>query len=141
MDCQKLQDASVFLNMMWSSPLQVGLAIFFLYQQISFSVFVGKSFDSKFKVMLSTSVIQGLGFLLILFPLNAVIWAKMKTYQVLQMAKKDERVRLITEILGGIKVLKLYAWEVSHERKAVINLIELTIHGNSTLSEFFCPKD
>ena len=29
------------------------------------------------------------------------------------MKKKDERVRLITEILNGIKVLKLYAWEKS----------------------------
>ena len=35
----------------------------------------------------------------------------MEKYQFNQMQKKDERVRLITEILNGIKVLKLYGWE------------------------------
>ena len=33
------------------------------------------------------------------------------------MREKDERVRVITEILGGIKVLKLYAWEGSFTHK------------------------
>ena len=37
--------------------------------------------------------------------------------QVSQMREKDERVRVITEILGGIKVLKLYAWEGSFTDK------------------------
>ena len=37
----------------------------------------------------------------------------MEKYQFNQMQKKDERVRLITEILNGIKVLKLYGWEQS----------------------------
>ena len=39
-----------------------------------------------------------------MFPLNGIVWAKMESYQVKQMLKKDERVRQITEILGGIKV-------------------------------------
>ena len=29
------------------------------------------------------------------------------------MAMKDERVRLVTEVLSGVKVIKLYAWERS----------------------------
>ena len=32
---------------------------------------------------------------------------------VLQMKDKDKRVKLMDEILNGIKVLKLYAWEPS----------------------------
>ena len=43
-DSQKLEDACLMINMMWSCPLQVGLAIYFLYQTIGVSVFVGKSF-------------------------------------------------------------------------------------------------
>ena len=37
----------------------------------------------------------------------------MEKYQFAQMKKKDERVRIITEILNGMKVLKLYGWEKS----------------------------
>lgn len=33
--------------------------------------------------------------------------------QVEQMKFKDSRIKLMSEILGGIKVLKLYAWEAS----------------------------
>ena len=55
----------------------------------------------------------GLGVLIIMFPVNALIWSIMKKHQEVQMAKKDKRVKLISEILSGIKVLKLYAWELS----------------------------
>lgn len=41
----------------------------------------------------------------------------MEKYQYSQMRKKDERVRLITEILNGIKVLKLYGWELSFTQR------------------------
>ena len=51
--------------------------------------------------------------LLLLLPINAIVWGKMEKYQFSQMTKKDERVRIITEILNGIKVIKLYGWEQS----------------------------
>ena len=34
------------VNLIWSCPLQVGLAIYFLYQTIGVSVFVGKIHSS-----------------------------------------------------------------------------------------------
>lgn len=33
------------------------------------------------------------------------------------MKNKDERVKLINEVLSGIKVLKLYAWELAFKKK------------------------
>lgn len=33
------------------------------------------------------------------------------------MKNKDERVKLINELLSGIKVLKLYAWELAFKKK------------------------
>jgi len=37
----------------------------------------------------------------------------MRFVQMLIMKEKDKRVKLMNEILNGIKVLKLYAWENS----------------------------
>ncbi|XP_042169666.1 multidrug resistance-associated protein 1, partial [Oncorhynchus tshawytscha] len=40
-----------------------------------------------------------------------------KTYQVAQMKSKDNRIKLMNEVLNGIKVLKLYAWELAFKDK------------------------
>lgn len=53
--------------------------------------------------------------MIILIPVNGVIANKVKQLQIKQMQNKDERVKLMNEILSGIKVLKLYAWEPSFE--------------------------
>lgn len=39
--------------------------------------------------------------------------------QVEQMLYKDQRIKLMNEILNGIKVLKLYAWENSFKEKVL----------------------
>jgi len=39
--------------------------------------------------------------------------------QVQQMQHKDARIKLMSEILNGIKVLKLYAWEPSFQEKVL----------------------
>ena len=48
--------------------------------------------------------------------------------QVKQMRQKDRRIRLMNEVLNGIKVIKLYAWE-NHFESDVLNIRqrELTI--------------
>ena len=66
-----------------------------------------------FNVLNST----GFGVLLVMLPLNAIIWTIMERYQTKQMILKDERVRVITEILAGVKVLKLFSWEDSFINK------------------------
>lgn len=54
--------------------------------------------------------------MVLMIPLNGVVATKMKKYQISQMKDKDRRVKLMDEILNGIKVLKLYAWERSFEK-------------------------
>ncbi|EMP33031.1 Canalicular multispecific organic anion transporter 2 [Chelonia mydas] len=69
-DAQRFMDLVTFLNMLWSAPLQICLALYFLWQ-------------------------------------------------VEQMRYKDSRIKLMNEILSGIKVLKLYAWEPSFQEKVL----------------------
>ena len=53
--------------------------------------------------------------MILMIPLNGVVATKMKKYQISQMKDKDKRCKLMDEILNGIKVLKLYAWEKSFQ--------------------------
>ncbi|XP_041520483.1 ATP-binding cassette sub-family C member 3 isoform X2 [Microtus oregoni] len=94
-DAQRFMDVSPFINLLWSAPLQVILAIYFLWQ------------------ILGPSVLAGVAVIVLLIPLNGAVSIKMRSYQVQQMKFKDSRIKLMNEILNGIKVLKLYAWEPS----------------------------
>ncbi|XP_024120755.1 canalicular multispecific organic anion transporter 2 isoform X3 [Oryzias melastigma] len=100
-DAQRFMDLTAFLNMLWSAPLQIMLALYFLWQN------------------LGPSVLAGVAVMVMLIPLNAFIAMKTRAYQVEQMQHKDARIKLMNEILNGIKVLKLYAWEDSFKQKVL----------------------
>ncbi|NXW34750.1 MRP3 protein, partial [Phaetusa simplex] len=100
-DAQRFMDLMTFLNMLWSAPLQIFLALYFLWQT------------------LGPSVLAGVAVMVLLIPFNSAIAMKTRAYQVEQMRYKDSRIKLMNEILGGIKVLKLYAWEPSFSEKVV----------------------
>ena len=65
-DAQRFMDLMTYLNLIWSAPLQIVLALVFLYFTMGFSIFAG------FVVMV------------LLIPLNVVIAAKNKQLQVCQ---------------------------------------------------------
>nr|XP_012645243.2 canalicular multispecific organic anion transporter 2 isoform X2 [Microcebus murinus] len=94
-DAQRFMDLAPYLNLVWSAPLQIILAIYFLWQN------------------LGPSALAGVAVIVLLIPLNGAVAVKMRAFQVQQMKLKDSRIKLMSEILAGIKVLKLYAWEPS----------------------------
>ncbi|XP_021410687.2 ATP-binding cassette sub-family C member 3, partial [Lonchura striata] len=100
-DAQRFMDLMTFLNMLWSAPLQIFLALYFLWQT------------------LGASVLAGVAVMVLLIPFNSAIAIKTRAFQVEQMRYKDSRIKLMNEILGGIKVLKLYAWEPSFSEKVL----------------------
>lgn len=65
---------------------------------------------------LGVAVISGLVVMILMVPVSGVIAGKLRDLQVVQMKVKDERVKSMNEILNGMKVLKLYAWEPSFEK-------------------------
>jgi ATP-binding cassette, subfamily C (CFTR/MRP), member 1 len=73
------------------------------------------------------SVFAGLAVMIILIPVNGFIANRIKTLQIRQMKNKDQRVKLMNEILSGIKVLKLYAWEPSFEAQ-ILKIRDKEIH-------------
>uniref|UniRef100_A0A673CC25 ABC-type glutathione-S-conjugate transporter n=1 Tax=Sphaeramia orbicularis TaxID=375764 RepID=A0A673CC25_9TELE len=91
-DTQKLMDFVVYFNAVWLAPIEIALCLFFLWQH------------------LGPSALAGITTVILIFPLNGFIAKKRSKLQV-QMKFMDGRIRLMNEILNGIKILKFYAWE------------------------------
>ncbi|CAD5219876.1 unnamed protein product [Bursaphelenchus okinawaensis] len=100
-DIDRFQQITPATQQYWSTPLQIGLALYFLWKQIGIAV------------------ISGVFVMFLLLPINFLITMQTRKYQVKQMHVKDERTKMVNEVLNGIKVIKLYAWEPPME--SVIN--------------------
>ncbi|XP_050630018.1 multidrug resistance-associated protein 1 [Macaca thibetana thibetana] len=100
-DAQRFMDLATYINMIWSAPLQVILALYLLWRN------------------LGPPILAGVAVMVLMVPVNAVMAMKTKTYQVAHMKSKDNRIKLMNEILNGIKVLKLYAWELAFKDKVL----------------------
>uniref|UniRef100_A0A0P6J763 Canalicular multispecific organic anion transporter 1 n=1 Tax=Heterocephalus glaber TaxID=10181 RepID=A0A0P6J763_HETGA len=94
-DAQKLMDTSNFIHLLWSTVLQIGLSIFFLWRE------------------LGPSVLAGVGVMVLLIPVNGILATKNRNIQFKNMKYKDKRLKIMNEILSGIKILKYFAWEPS----------------------------
>ncbi|XP_063232793.1 LOW QUALITY PROTEIN: multidrug resistance-associated protein 1-like [Bacillus rossius redtenbacheri] len=98
-DAQRFVDVCLYISALWASPIEIAVALYFLWGT------------------LGPSSLAGLAVMILFMPLNMVIANYVKNVQVKQMKSKDERVRLVSEMLNGIKVLKLYAWEPSFRQR------------------------
>ena len=68
----------------------------------------------------------GLAVMILAIPLNGIVAGITRKFQIEQMKNKDERVKLMNEILNGVKVLKLYGWEESFMAQVLnIRLVNL----------------
>ncbi|KAL5968005.1 Canalicular multispecific organic anion transporter 2 [Taenia solium] len=94
-DAQRFFMLMLNIHILWSAPLQVTVAIYLLWEE------------------LGPSVLAGFTLLLIIIPINIMVAKKSKALQEKQLKTTDKRIKLISEILNGIRVLKLYAWEPS----------------------------
>uniref|UniRef100_A0A8C0ENI0 Uncharacterized protein n=1 Tax=Bubo bubo TaxID=30461 RepID=A0A8C0ENI0_BUBBB len=100
-DAQQLMELTVNINLLWSAPFQIIMAVIFLWKE------------------LGPSVLAGVALLLLVIPINALIAAKVKRLKKSQMRYLDQQVKLLSEMLHGIKLLKLYAWESAYQRKVM----------------------
>ncbi|KAJ7180495.1 multidrug resistance-associated ABC transporter [Mycena filopes] len=82
-----------------SAPLQITLAFISLYNLLGWACFVG------------------VGVMVLSLPLSTALARILKRMQEQQMKNRDQRTRLMSELLSNIKSIKLYAWESAFMKK------------------------
>ncbi|NXC75168.1 MRP7 protein, partial [Anhinga anhinga] len=92
-DTSRLVNFCLSFHEVWSLPFQFGITLYLLYQQVGVA-FLG-----------------GLALALLLVPINKVIANRIMMNNKEMLKHKDTRVKLMTEFLCGIRVIKFYAWE------------------------------
>ena len=109
-DTKQLQLFLFFMNNAVAAPFQIIVALALIYQQVGNVMFIG------------------LGFMIILIPMNGVIFMALNMIRRKKVKVTDARVKLANEILSGIRVIKYYAWETAFmEKIQIIRELELEL--------------
>ncbi|GFP93552.1 ABC transporter c family member 13 [Phtheirospermum japonicum] len=93
-DADRIVNLCNSVHDMWSLPLQIGVALFLLYQQVKFAF------------------VAGLAITILLIPVNKWIANLIANATKCMMEQKDERIRKTAELLTYIRTLKMYGWEL-----------------------------
>ena len=97
-DSQVFIDFMTYVNMIWSAPLQIFICIICLWQY------------------LGVASLAGLAVMLLSIPLNAYISEQSRKMDVKKLLFQDSRIKMINELLNGIRVIKFYGWELSFQK-------------------------
>jgi len=92
-DTTQLQRFIQFGGMILVAPLQIVLSLALIYRQVGSATWVG------------------VGFMLALAPVNIVVFGVVGKMRRKVLKYSDLRVKLMNEILAGIRIIKFYAWE------------------------------
>lgn len=94
--------------MIWSSPLQITIAVIILWKHIG------------------VAAIAGLATMIAFIPFNAFFTSKNYKIKKTRLKYQDIRIKMLNEILSGIRVIKFYGWEESF-RKLIANIRKIEL--------------
>ncbi|XP_039296327.1 multidrug resistance-associated protein 4-like [Nilaparvata lugens] len=123
-DVNRYDIACISTHYLWIGPLETVIVTYFLWQEIGVASLVG------------------VAALLVAIPLQAWLGRKSSVYRLRTAIRTDERIRLMNEIISGIQVIKMYAWEksfanmVSNARRKELNEIRKTSYVRALLLSF-----
>ncbi|XP_063977602.1 ATP-binding cassette sub-family C member 4-like [Diachasmimorpha longicaudata] len=92
-DVNRFDIVSVFIHYMWSAPLSAIIIGYFLYVEAGYAG------------------VLGIAAVFIVVPIQSYTGKLSSIFRLQTAIKTDERVRLMDEIISGVQVIKMYAWE------------------------------
>ena len=121
-DTSRVENLAVSFHTLWDSTLQIGIYLTLLVQLLGPAAGVG--FLSLFG----------------LIPLNAYTFTVLAKFRKQGLFHTDARVRLINEVLNGIRIIKIQAWErnmgalLANLREAELGTVRASAVVRATLS-------
>ncbi|KAG1678468.1 Multidrug resistance-associated protein 1 [Nymphon striatum] len=100
-DAQRIYEGTQFTFLWITGTIYLVFSIYFLFR------------------LLGLATLAGVGVFIIIIPVNISLSKLVDIIQTELLKIKDERVKMISEVLSGMKVLKLYAWELPFEELIV----------------------
>lgn len=99
-DSRAVAEVVLYIHMLWSSLEQVVVAMVLLIQLLGVIPAVG-----------------GVLFLLMVIPVQYYLIANLRVAREKASSHTDDRVKIVSEAIKGIKLVKLYAWELSFVKR------------------------
>ncbi|XP_014214767.1 probable multidrug resistance-associated protein lethal(2)03659 [Copidosoma floridanum] len=110
-DVNRLDYSVLSSHYLWISPIQTAIIAYLLYKEVDMAASLGL-------------------FALLLFVPILLVYGKLVSYFITKLVcKTDERLKLTYEIIKGIKVIKMYAWEkpfallINRSRKKEVKVV------------------
>jgi len=92
-DTTQLQRFLQFVGFTLVAPIQIIIALVLIYGQVGNATWVG------------------VGFMFCLIPINGVVFSSVSKQRRKVLKYSDARVKMVNEVLAGIRIIKFYAWE------------------------------
>ncbi|KAM9396344.1 ATP-binding cassette sub-family C member 4-like isoform 1-T1 [Salvelinus alpinus] len=92
-DVNKFDEVTIFLHFLWVGPLQAAAVLGLLWVEIG------------------PSCLAGMAVLVILMPTQTMFGRLFSKFRNKTAALTDNRIRTMNEVVSGIRIIKMYAWE------------------------------
>ncbi|NXC60954.1 MRP4 protein, partial [Aleadryas rufinucha] len=125
-DVNKFDQVTIFLHFLWAGPLQAIAVTVLLWIEIG------------------PSCLAGMAVLIILLPVQTCIGRLFSSLRSKTAALTDVRIRTMNEVISGMKIIKMYAWEKSFaelvnglRRKEIAMVMKSSYLRGLNLASFF----
>ncbi|XP_049671757.1 ATP-binding cassette sub-family C member 4 isoform X2 [Accipiter gentilis] len=125
-DVNKFDQVTIFLHFLWAGPIQAVAVTVLLWMEIG------------------PSCLAGMAVLIILLPVQTCIGRLFSSLRSKTAALTDVRIRTMNEVISGMKIIKMYAWEKSFaelvnglRRKEIAMIMKSSYLRGLNLASFF----
>lgn len=128
-DVNRFDEVTIFLHFLWVGPLQAVVVVALLWTEIG------------------PSCLAGIAVLMFLMPVQTICGKLFSKFRSKTAVLTDSRIRIMNEVVSGIRIIKMYAWEkpfaalVSDvRRKEISKVMNSSYLRGLNMSSFYCAS-